>query len=189
MTTQSIPLASQDRIDKTAQAVQICFLMALLILFNVYPDKVGAYRTVLDASSFVPLLGAGFYAALPWLNAYWLAALALASALLFFEQWTEELRLAGLALSILGIVVGCRLLSGAPLLVSPGWDGPQHWQVLDPLLGSRVWSLSNLVRLGVGILVRLGVGIWLVTLVIGALRHFARLLPTWLPRKTATTRS
>ena len=189
MTTQSIPLASQDRIDKTAQAVQICFLMALLILFNVYSDKVGAYRTVLDASSFVPLLGAGFYAALPWLNAYWLGALALASVLLFFDQWGEELRLAGLALSILGIVVGCRLLSGAPLLVGLGWDGSQHWQVLDPLLGSQAWSLNNLVRFGVGILLRLGVGIWLITLVIGALRHFARLLPTWLPRKATTTRS
>ena len=51
MTTHLVAKTANDRIDKTAQAVRICFLLALLILFNIYPDRVGVYRTLSDASS------------------------------------------------------------------------------------------------------------------------------------------
>jgi len=169
MSTQSVQRASQDRVDKTAQAVRICWLMALLILFNIYPDKVGAYRTALDSSTVAPLLGAGFYAALPWLDAWWILGVALASVLLFFERWTKELRLAGLALDLLGIAVLWRLLTGSSLLLPvPGWPVP-------------IWTLNTLLQIVLGLA--------LLGRVVGAVRDLVRLLPAWVPEFSRQARS
>lgn len=136
MAAHLVAKAAGDRIDKTAQAVRICFLLALLIVFNIYPDKVGIYRTLGDASSLVPLLGPGFYAALPWLTAWWALGLAVASALLFFERWTAELRLVDWTVDLVGILVLGRLLFGAPLfLAMPDWPVPfWTWNTLARLL-------------------------------------------------------
>ena len=182
MSTQSIPqTAAQDRISRPALVVQICILMVLLIVFNAYPEKVGAYRTATDAASFTPLLAPGFYEALPWLNAWWALALGLALALLFFERWTGLLRVAELALDLFGVLVLCRLLAGAHLLVPDlGWDWPLGGH-MTPFGAWPVWSLNSLVQLALGVA--------LIGQVVGAVRKLGRLLPGWRPSQSGATRS
>jgi hypothetical protein len=133
--------------------------MTLLIVFNAYPERVGAYRTLLDPTSFSPLLAAGFYSALPWLSAWWGLAMGLAWVLVAFGRWTETLRWADLALDLFGVVVLCRLLFGAPLVLDlVRWDWPPEGR--GALAGAwSLWSLDTLVRLGlVAGLLGLGVG-------------------------------
>lgn len=169
MTTQPVARTARDPVDKTAQAVRICFLLALLILFNIYPDKVGVYRSLRDASSLVPLLGPGFYAALPWLTAWWVLGLAVASALLFFERWTLELRLADLVVDLVGVVTLARLLFGAPLFLAvPDWPVP-------------FWTWNTLARLLLALA--------LLGQAVGALRGLGRLLAAWVPRPSREVRS
>lgn len=169
MATHLAAKAAGDRIDKTAQAVRICFLLALLIVFNIYPDKVGIYRTLRDASSLVPLLGSGFYAALPWLTAWWALGLAVASALLFFERWTAELRLVDWTMDLVGVLVLGRLVFGAPLLLAvPDWPVP-------------FWTWDTLVRLVLALA--------LLGQAVGVLRGLGRLLSAWLPRLSGEARS
>lgn len=182
MSTQSMPrIAARDRISIPALAVQICFVMILLIVFNAYPEKVGAYRTVLDPASFTPLLAPGFYGALPMLDAWWVLALGLALALLLYGRWTETLRLAGFALDLFGVVVLCRLLIGAPLVAPDlGWD----WPLAGPstLLGAPpVWSLNTLLQLALGV--------WLICLALSTVSKLGRWLPSWRPSQSGTTRS
>jgi hypothetical protein len=162
------------------QAVRICILMSLLILFNVYPDKVGVYRSALEPASFAPLLGRGFYETLSWLNTWWLLALGLASVLLFFEHWTGWLRAADLALDLFGVAVLWRLLAGAPLVLNVGWDWSPGGQVA-PFGGWPLWSLTTLVRVALGI--------WLVLHVLSMLGKLARLLPGRWPSQSTAPRS
>jgi hypothetical protein len=182
MTTQTIAQTQpRVRIDKMAQAARICLLMAALIVFNVYPDKVGTYRTILDSSSFTPLLASGFYAALPWLNAWWVLALGLATTLVFLERWTLMLRFADLALDILGITVVCRLLGGDPLVVRPQ-DSNWLWNAnLFPLGARSLWSADTVVLI---VLIT-----WLVLLVLSALGKAGRLLSDSRPRRSGSESS
>jgi hypothetical protein len=182
VSTQSIPQTrAQDRVNRTALAVQICILMVMLIVFNVYPEKVGVYRTALDPASFTPLLAPGFYEAMPWLNAWWVLALGLALVLLFFEHWTGLLRVAELAMDLFGVLVLCRLLAGAPLLVPDlGWD----WSLgghMTPFGAWPLWSVNTLVQLALSVA--------LFGQVVGAVGKLGRLLPNWRPSQSGATRS
>ena len=117
----------------------------------------------------MPLLGPGFYAALPWLNAWWVTGLAVASALLFFEKWTAELRLVNWMVDIVGILVLGRLLFGAPLFLAvPDWPVP-------------FWTWNTLARLLLALA--------LLGQAVGVLRGLGRLLTAWLPRLSEGARS
>jgi hypothetical protein len=182
MSTQSNPkAATQDRVNKIALAVQICILMVMLIVFNVYPEKVGVYRTALDPASFTPLLAPGFYEALPWLNAWWVLALGLALVPLFLERRTDTLRWAEFALDLFGILVLCRLLAGAPLLVPGlGWDWPLGGH-MTPFGAWPVWSVNTLVRIALGV--------WLFLHVLATLGKLGRLVPGRQPSQSVAPRS
>ena len=161
MSTQSGTHASENRFDEMARAMHICFLLALLIFFNIYPDKVGVYENLLAPSSFTPVLAQGFYAALPWLNAWWLASLALATVLLISGKLSRELRLAGWAVDLLGIAVLWRLVTGDALLLPiPAWP-------------MSAWTVNTLVRVVLGLA--------LLGQTVGAPRDLVRLLPAWVP--------
>jgi hypothetical protein len=101
---------------------EIGALGALLVLFNLYPYKIGILISAADPASFMPVLAPTFKAHMPWLNAWWGLALLLALAKLAYGHWTLAMRGADLGLRLLGAYVLGRLVFGDPLLgLNPQW--------------------------------------------------------------------
>jgi hypothetical protein len=104
--------------------VEICFLIAAIVLFNAFPHRIGVLISATDAESFVPLLAPEFQVHMPWLNAWWGLALALAMVKLAYGRWTPALRWAELGLKVFGILLLGRLVLGGPIIVPPSPNIP-----------------------------------------------------------------
>ena len=135
--------SSPDRIRRGWLIVEICSLIALIVLFNAFPEKIGILISATDPHSFYPLLAPGFQVHVPWLSLWWGLTLCLAVIKLVYGRWSATLRWAGLGLNILGMIVLGRLLLGGPILWSARLDG---WPV--PILNTVVKVIIGLSLVG-----------------------------------------
>ena len=95
------PLKDPDRIDRTSEALGLVFVCLGLLLFNFFPDKMGAWVFIDGQRAFVPLLGPDHRQYLPWWNLYLIGAVLLTLALLARTHWRVWMRWADFALSVL----------------------------------------------------------------------------------------
>jgi hypothetical protein len=112
--------------------VDLVFTIVVLVLFNVYPDKVGLYYiTNLGDTNvhFLPVLTAEFFRYMPFFNMLWGLKVALDVYLLSQRTWRSGTRWAQIALSLLTVGVLFSLLAGAPILevtsqalLAAGWS-------------------------------------------------------------------
>ena len=120
--SEGSPAKADKRIFRVWPIVEIGILFSLLVLFNLFPAKVGILVSATDLSSFVPLLAPEFQPHLPWLNLWWGLALLLAVVKLIVGRWTVELRWADVCLGILGAYVLSRLVFAGPIVgLDPRW--------------------------------------------------------------------
>ena len=99
-----------------------CVLIALLVLFNRVPERVGMIISAGEPSSFAPLLGPeSFRDILPRLNLWWGLTLALAVANLYIGRWTWGTRLADYALTFFGVFILARILVSPVFGLNPEW--------------------------------------------------------------------
>ena len=103
---------SWGRVNRVLTAVEICILIGVMILFNLFPDKVGIYSSAVEPYVFVPLLTPEWLAHVPWLNVWWSLALALALVKLVYGRWTEALRWADLGVHVFSIFVLAGVILG-----------------------------------------------------------------------------
>lgn len=99
--------------------VDLVFTIAVIVLFNVYPDKVGLYYITSLGDThvhFLPVLTAEFFRYMPFFNMLWGLKVALDAYLLSRRTWTTSTRWTQIALSVLSIGVLFSLLVGAPIL-------------------------------------------------------------------------
>jgi hypothetical protein len=125
-------------------------LVASIVLFNVFPDRVGVLVSATDSSTFIPLLAPEFQTHMPWLNLWWGLALLLTVVKLVYGRWTAILLWADLALRVLGIRVLIALILGGPILrPDAGWETIDlpRWGVL----GGGVLQPNLLLKLGLGL--------------------------------------
>jgi len=134
---------SLGRIRRGWLIVEMGCLIALIVLFNGFPDRIGILISATDPHSFYPLLAPGFQGHVPWLTLWWGLALCLAVIKFAYNRWTVALRWANLGLNILGMVVLGRLLLGGPILWSALLDG---WPV--PVLNAVVKGVIGLSLVG-----------------------------------------
>jgi hypothetical protein len=127
------PRAS-DRIFRLWPVLEITVLVAMIVLFNFYTDRIGVYRQAFDPDTFTPVLGERFRSFLPILNLWWSLSLVLAFAKLIQGRWTAVTRWADIAVNLFGISVLLRLLVGGPVL--------QVGSALDIQLGNSIVSLN-----------------------------------------------
>ncbi len=120
MTRQEI--GAHDRIHPVGTVVELCLIVAALVLFNAFPEKVGVIRSLTEPSSFTPLLAPEFQTHLPLLNVYWGLAFGLGVANLIALRWNIATRSVDAALSLLGICVLMELFLGGRLTVYRGLD-------------------------------------------------------------------
>ena len=108
-----------DHIGWAGPTVALCMIVASAVLFNIFPQKVGFYKTITDPASFVPMLGPGFSAFLPWLSLWWGLAFSLEVAHLTLARWTTATRWAHLALDVMGAMILIAMAAGEPFLRVP----------------------------------------------------------------------
>ena len=108
-----------DRINMAGTIVELFLIIAVAILFNFFPQRVGFVRSAADPTSFTPLLGPGFAAFLPWLNTYWLWAFCLCLAHLVLRRWTLATRLTDLGLDLCGTAIFALMFADTSFLELP----------------------------------------------------------------------
>jgi hypothetical protein len=109
---QSRPHPGRTAIHRVLTAAEIGILVGVIVLFNVFPEKVGFYSSAVEPYLFVPLLTPAWLPYLPWLNVWWGLALSLALVKLVYGRWTQVLRWADLGVHLLSIMVIASLLVG-----------------------------------------------------------------------------
>ena len=77
-----------DRINIAGTIVEMAIIGAAAIIFNVYPEHIGFWRSADDPTSFTPLLGPGFAAFLPWLEFLLVVGLLAVRGELALQRWT-----------------------------------------------------------------------------------------------------
>jgi hypothetical protein len=94
----------------------MCALVAVAILFNFFPDKVGSIRSASGSVRFVSLLAPEFAGFLPRLNIWWGLGFALHAARLILGRWTVHMRWADVAAHLLGAAVLGSMARADPFL-------------------------------------------------------------------------
>jgi hypothetical protein len=136
-----------DAIGLIGPTVSICLIVACAVLFNGFPQKVGYYRTIADAASFVPLLGPGFAAFLPWLNLWWALAFSLEVVHLALGRWTTATRWSRLALDVVGAMILVAMAAGEPFVQAPVATVAARAALALTGLGLLLGALAQFVRL------------------------------------------
>jgi len=156
------------RISRIGALIEVCFLIALIVLFNGFSEWIGYYPSALEPRRFVSVLAPEFAQHMPWLNALWSLSLALALAKFAFARWNYPLRWADVALGVLSIAVLARMVSGGPIVVGGG-QGLTLAGALELARGEDLWAAVD-----AGI--KFGLGVAAIATALGTLGKLGRLL-------------
>jgi hypothetical protein len=137
-----------DTIKPIGALADIGFTLAVVILFNFYPQYIGIGN--LNGSwKFVSVLTPTFFHYLPWINLVWFTTIALDIILVRQGKWQPWTRWFAVAKTVLAILVLLIMLSGDPIaqltaegLARIGW--PQSVKVLPQLINLNVKGLLGL---------------------------------------------
>jgi len=136
-----------DRISLAEPTIGLCFVMGLAILFNLYPQHVGIWRSAADPQSFTPLLCPSFARFMPWLNTCWLWAFGLCVAHLTLRRWTPVTRLLDLALDLFGAAICFAMFRDMPFLQVPVATTVIRWTLPVVGVACLLGALDQLGRL------------------------------------------
>lgn len=109
------PVDDPDRISALNLIFSAYAIVALVILFNFFPQWVGIWNSSDGQWSVFPLLRREFSMHLPLLNLWWGLAFALDLIVLRHGRWRRGTRWARLALGVLGAIVLLVILLGPPV--------------------------------------------------------------------------
>jgi hypothetical protein len=153
-----------DRIQKSSVIAEIFVFLALIAIFNFFPQWIGAVVSFEGQSGFLPLLGPEFKNHLPWLNIWW--GLTVALNLVLFRQghWHKATRWVDFGLSVFGTFVIFQLIRSAPIGLTPewalrnGWSEPTLVQIDQQLLPSLSTLATGALTIGFIIIVVVAAG-------------------------------
>lgn len=137
----------QDRVHVVGTIVEMVLILAVMVLFDFFPDKVGFVRSLADASSFRPLLAPEFQEHMLRLNLYWGLALSLCVFNLSLGRWTLYTRWAEFGLSALAAYIMLRMVLGGPLLAYPGLTMLVKFALTIALVVTSIDLIAKLIRL------------------------------------------
>lgn len=125
MLTLKIPNDHAAQIDRdyvpvVGTIVEMVLILAVMVMFDFFPDRIGIVRSLTDPFNFRPLLAPELQEHLPWLNLYWGLALGLRALNLTLERWNLYTRCAELGLNALAVYILLRMVLGGPLIIDPG---------------------------------------------------------------------
>ncbi len=139
-----------DRVHVVGTIIGMVLTLAIMLLLNVFPDKIGIIRSPMDPASFRPLLAPEFREYMPWLNLCWGLTLTLCAINLTSGRWNIYSRWAEIGLNVLGAYILLRMVLGGPLLMYPGLTIVAKLGLLVALCAIGVETIVKLVRLLAG---------------------------------------
>jgi hypothetical protein len=117
--------------------IAVLLTVAAMVLFNGYPELLGAHFLRNGQWISFPVLTEAFFRWLPYINILWALQIALQLVLLRQGRWQNATKWASIAISAAGILIGYFLLSGAPIAsLSPG--ALQAMNMTDPAAAAKV---------------------------------------------------
>jgi len=149
----------EDRFSPIAALFNISLTIFLMMLFNVFPQRIGMVVSASDPDSFIPLFNPEFLDAyLPWFNAWWGLALSLNFVLLGLRRWTVATRWADFGLTLFGLSILLKVANAGPIL-NPGNEwiveglpwleiGEGFTMALVLSLNWTVWVITMAVAIG-----------------------------------------
>jgi hypothetical protein len=165
------PLKDPDRIDHTGEALGLVFICLGLLIFNFFPEKLGASVSVNGERTFVPLLGPDYQLYLPWWNLYLIGGALLILALLARTHWRAWHRWVDLALAVLLVGILWWMV-GSESILQPQVGG----QAAGGSATSAVEALEKSVMPVLRVVFRVGLWIWLVGAAFSALSKSYKLV-------------
>ena len=109
-------MEKSDKVYPWERIFEIVVLIALLVLFNFFPQWVGGANNINGNWSFVPVLASTFNHYLWMLDLYWVLSLGMSFYLLGQGRWSVRSRWMNLAIRIFGLVIVVLMLVGPPVL-------------------------------------------------------------------------
>jgi hypothetical protein len=111
--------AENDHVSLPECIAGIVFTLAVIILFNFYPQFVSIGSLSNGVVTFAPMLTGEFFKYLPWLNILWALELVKDGLLIRENKWTIFTRWMDIGLHVTGIVVALTMAFGAPIAALP----------------------------------------------------------------------
>ncbi len=108
------PLKDPDRVSQAGMVIEMYLILAFAVLFNFYPDWVGAVFAN-GKVYFMSLLLPAFAMYLPLVNIFWALDFILHLIVVSHGRWRRETRAMEFALGLYGAVVLYLLIIGPPL--------------------------------------------------------------------------
>ena len=105
-----------NRYSRNEMIVSILFSLAGLIILNYFPHWVGVYGFHDGEWSVIARLAPEFSEHIPWLSVLWALEIVTRAEVLRSGAWNRVTRFAEFGLSIFGIAVVYRILTGGPIL-------------------------------------------------------------------------
>lgn len=99
------------RINRSEMVFGIWFTLAVILLFNLFPQWIGLIGFHDGVWGVIPLLSDGFQIHVPWLTAVWVAEILLWGLVLRHGAWQKITQLVELGISIVGILVLYRIIA------------------------------------------------------------------------------
>jgi hypothetical protein len=136
-----------DRVHVLGTIVEMVLILAVMVLFDFFPDRIGMIRSLLDPSGFRPLLAPEFQDHMPWLNLYWGLVLSLCALNLSLGTWNKYTRWAELGLNALAAYILLRMVLGGPLSTYFEVTVLVKLALAAALIGTSIEIIRKLVRL------------------------------------------
>lgn len=150
-------ISPPDRVKLTDPITAIVFNFAAIVIFNFYPQVIGASFVAGQGWTFNQLLSEAFFSYLPVLNLLWVLNIALNSFLLRRGQWQTWTRWFSLGLHTLEVGVAIAMLRGPSLvaltvqdLTEAGPFPPEAARILVEMAQQAV-TLALIIAIVVGI--------------------------------------
>jgi hypothetical protein len=105
-----------DQVKIGEGVLGLIFMVAGLVIFNLYPDLIGLWFVVDGKWVSIPMLSQAFFTYLPWINLLIVLEIALNLYLLRRGAWTTFSRLGNILLEAAGLVLAAVMLSGPALV-------------------------------------------------------------------------
>ena len=106
----------QSRVKVGWTVFSMCVIIAVVVLFNFYPQKIGRFDFSTGSLSFTRLLPPSFQSRLPWLNIWWGSLFSLHLAELLLHRRTMVTQTSAAALDLFGACLLVQMAAEPPVL-------------------------------------------------------------------------
>jgi hypothetical protein len=170
------PADSYEKPVKTVDlAFEFVFTAIVIVLFNLYADRVGIYLFQDSEWRFVPMLTQAFFSFVPALTAMWVLTIVKDLWVIRDNRWTAATRWLAVGVTIFSIGITAAMLAGAPIMALTA-DAMASFEWMGMPAASAA-ALQNTFTL----LVRLGLAIGLVGSVVELVKLLYEIM--WKQRK------